>query len=144
MEKTLFNVFLLQDKTKRRREEKLWLTVSSDQSFNALASALPESVHHEEQQREDEKGRDAADNEPHAAGHRVKQAVSVCSDRGNQDKMRPKRRLERGGREKWACSLQVPGSRQVNLQHSLGSLRKCWQPCGRSHSAATHISGSPS
>lgn len=36
-----------------------------------------------------------------------------------------------------------PGSRHMNLQHSLGSLRYCWQPWGRSHRAATHISGSP-
>lgn len=86
---------LLQDETNRRREKELGLTVSSDQSFDALASALPQSVHHEEQQGEDEEGRDAADDEPHAAGHRVKQAVSVCSDGGNRDRLRPKRRRAR-------------------------------------------------
>lgn len=134
---------LPQDKTRKRREEELRLTVSSNQSFDALTSALPESVHHEEQQREDEEGRDAADDEPHAAGHRVKQAVSVCSGGGNQDELRPESQGKRG-RKTALAGLLVPGSRQVNLQHSLGSLRKCWQPCGRSHSAATHISGSPS
>lgn len=32
------------------------LTVSSDQGFDALTPPLAESVHHEEQQREDEEG----------------------------------------------------------------------------------------
>lgn len=54
------------------------LTVSSNQSLDALASPLPESVHHEEQQREDEEGRDAADDQPHPAGHRVEQTVPIC------------------------------------------------------------------
>lgn len=53
------------------------LTVSSDQSLDALTSPLTESVHHEEQQREDEEGRDAANDQPHSAGHRVKQTVSI-------------------------------------------------------------------
>lgn len=53
------------------------LTVSSDQSLDAFAPPLPQPVHHEEQQRQDEEGRDAADDQPHAAGHRVKQAVSI-------------------------------------------------------------------
>lgn len=35
-------------------------------------------MHHKEQQREDEEGRDAADDEPHPAGHGVKKAVSIC------------------------------------------------------------------
>lgn len=48
------------------------LTVSSDQSLDALASPLTQSVHHEEQQREDEEGGDAANDQPHSAGHRVK------------------------------------------------------------------------
>lgn len=53
------------------------LTVSSNEGFDAFPPALPQSVHHEEQQREDEEGRDAADNEPHATGHRVKQTAAV-------------------------------------------------------------------
>lgn len=53
------------------------LTVSSDEGFDALAPPLAESVHHEEQQREDEEGRDAADDESHPAGHGVKKAVSI-------------------------------------------------------------------
>lgn len=53
------------------------LTVSSDQSFNSFTSPLAESVHHEEQQGEDEEGRNTADDQPHSAGHRVKQAVSI-------------------------------------------------------------------
>lgn len=53
------------------------LTVSSDQGFDALAPPLAESVHHKEQQREDEEGRDAADDESHPAGHGVKKTVSI-------------------------------------------------------------------
>lgn len=53
------------------------LTVSSNQGFDALAPPLAESVHHKEQQREDEEGRDAADDESHPAGHGVKKTVSI-------------------------------------------------------------------
>lgn len=53
------------------------LTVSSNQGFDALAPPLAEPVHHEEQQREDEEGRDAADDESHPAGHGVEKAVSI-------------------------------------------------------------------
>lgn len=53
------------------------LTVSSNEGFDAFSPPLPQSVHHEEQQREDEEGRDAAHNEPHATGHRVKQTAAV-------------------------------------------------------------------
>lgn len=55
----------------------LMLTVSANQSFDAFTSPLTEPVHHEEQQGEDEEGRDAADDQSHTAGHRVKQAVSI-------------------------------------------------------------------
>ena len=34
-------------------------------------------MHHEEQQGEDEEGGDAADDEPHATGHGVKQTAAV-------------------------------------------------------------------
>lgn len=53
------------------------LTVSSNEGFDAFPPALSQSVHHEEQQREDEEGRDAAHDEPHPAGHRVKQTATV-------------------------------------------------------------------
>ncbi len=52
-------------------------TVSSNKGFDAFPPALPQSVYHEEQQGEDEEGRDAADDEPHATGHRVKQTAAV-------------------------------------------------------------------
>lgn len=53
------------------------LTVSSNQRFDAFTSSLTESVYHEEQQREDKEGRDAADDQPHPAGHRVKQTIPI-------------------------------------------------------------------
>lgn len=62
------------------------LTVSSDQSLDALTSPLTQSVHHEEQQREDEEGRDAANDQPHSAGHRVKQTVSIWRNKGKREK----------------------------------------------------------
>ena len=54
-----------------------FLTVSPDERLDALAAALAEPVHHEEQQGQDEEGGDAADDEPHAAGHGVKQIAAV-------------------------------------------------------------------
>lgn len=53
------------------------LTVASDEGLDALSSPLSQSVHHEEQQREDQEGRDAADDETHAAGHRVEQTTAI-------------------------------------------------------------------
>lgn len=52
------------------------LTVSSNECFDALASSLPEPVHHEQQQREDEEGRDTADDQTHPTGHGVKQVAA--------------------------------------------------------------------
>lgn len=59
------------------KTEPFLLTVSSNQGFDALASPLAEPVHHEEQKREDEEGRDATDDESHPAGHGVKKTVSI-------------------------------------------------------------------
>lgn len=55
-------------------------TVASDQGLNALASSLPQSVDHEEQQREDEEGRNAADDQTHSTGHGVEEAGPICED----------------------------------------------------------------
>lgn len=53
------------------------LTVVSDQSFDAFASFLAKSVHHEEQKRQDEEGRDAADDQPYATGQWIEQTASI-------------------------------------------------------------------
>lgn len=97
---------LREDKTSKKE---LRLTVPSDQSFDALASALPESVHHEEQQGEDEEGRDAADDEPHPAGHRVKQAVSVCGGGGKRDRLRQKKEERKQASEREVDPVPTAG-----------------------------------
>lgn len=100
--------------------EAFLLTVSPDQGFDALAPPLAEPVHHKEQQREDEEGRDAADDESHPAGHGVKKTVSIW--RTKQEIKKPICLIQQCSSPSFSS---LPGSRQVNLQHSFGSLRKC-------------------
>lgn len=59
------------------------LTVRPDQGLDALAAPLAQPVDHEEQQREDEEGRHAADDEAHPTGHGVQQAAAVCGREGS-------------------------------------------------------------
>ena len=59
------------------------LTVRPDQGLDALSAPLAQPVDHEEQQREDEEGRYAADDEAHPAGHGVQQAAAVCRREGS-------------------------------------------------------------
>lgn len=73
---TINELYLSTGSTEAKTEPFL-LTVSSNQGFDALASPLAEPVHHEEQKREDEEGRDATDDESHPAGHGVKKTVSI-------------------------------------------------------------------
>ena len=59
------------------------LTVRPNQGLDALTAPLAQPVDHEEQQREDEEGRHAADDEAHPAGHGVQQAAAICGREGS-------------------------------------------------------------
>lgn len=56
------------------------LTVCSNQGLDALPAPLAQPVDHEKQQREDEEGGNAADDQAHPTGHGVKQAATIYEE----------------------------------------------------------------
>lgn len=56
------------------------LTVCSNQGLDALPAPLAQPVDHEKQQREDEEGGDAADDQAHPTSHGVKQAATIYEE----------------------------------------------------------------
>ena len=91
------------------------LTVASDQGLDALASSLSQPVDHEEQQREDEEGGNAADDQTHSTGHGVKEAVPIWEDvpRISNILKNTKNRISTMYKGLWQLSLVYSRNRHV-------------------------------